>query len=75
MRLSIRIIDIMIFLISVQVPDYYEIVKQPMDLNSMLNKIDNEMYQTAREFLDDVDLIWRNALEYNPDSDTTGENY
>lgn len=55
------------------VPDYYEIVKQPMDLNSMLNKIDNEMYQTAREFLDDVDLIWRNALEYNPDSDTTGK--
>ncbi|CAI9736477.1 family AAA domain-containing 2B [Octopus vulgaris] len=55
------------------VPDYYDIVKEPMDLNSMLKKIDNEMYPTAQEFLDDIDLIWRNALEYNPDSDSTGK--
>ncbi|XP_015118071.1 ATPase family AAA domain-containing protein 2 isoform X1 [Diachasma alloeum] len=51
-----------------EVPDYNSIIKQPMDLETMMTKIDMHCYLCARDFLDDVDLICRNALEYNPDS-------
>ncbi|XP_031785660.1 ATPase family AAA domain-containing protein 2 isoform X2 [Nasonia vitripennis] len=51
-----------------EVPDYNEIIEQPMDLETMMTKIDMHCYLCARDFLDDIDLICRNALEYNPDS-------
>ncbi|XP_066590980.1 ATPase family AAA domain-containing protein 2-like isoform X2 [Prorops nasuta] len=51
-----------------EVPDYNMIIKRPMDLETMMTKIDMHCYLCARDFLDDIDLICRNALEYNPDS-------
>lgn len=50
-----------------EVPDYLAIIKQPMDLETMMTKIDLHQYACAREFLEDIDLLVRNALEYNPD--------
>jgi len=44
-----------------------------MDLSTVLSKIDLHQYQTAGDFLKDVDLICSNALEYNPDKDPGGE--
>ncbi|XP_076665616.1 ATPase family AAA domain-containing protein 2B-like isoform X3 [Andrena cerasifolii] len=52
-----------------EVPDYNMIIKQPMDLETMMTKIDMHCYLCARDFLDDIDLICKNALEYNPDRD------
>jgi SpoVK/Ycf46/Vps4 family AAA+-type ATPase len=52
-----------------EVPDYLSIIKQPMDLETMMTKIDLHRYVCAQDFLDDVDLLCRNALEYNPDRD------
>uniref|UniRef100_A0A8C6KQ86 ATPase family AAA domain-containing protein 2 n=1 Tax=Nothobranchius furzeri TaxID=105023 RepID=A0A8C6KQ86_NOTFU len=52
-----------------EVPDYAEVIKKPMDLSMVLSKIDLHQYGTVKEFLQDVDLIWQNALEYNPDRD------
>ncbi|XP_047455651.1 ATPase family AAA domain-containing protein 2-like isoform X2 [Mugil cephalus] len=52
-----------------EVPDYAEVIKKPMDLSTVLAKIDLHQYVTVKEFLQDVDLIWQNALEYNPDRD------
>ncbi|XP_037783045.1 ATPase family AAA domain-containing protein 2B-like isoform X2 [Penaeus monodon] len=50
-----------------EVPDYREIIKEPMDLETMMTKIDQHQYECAQEFLRDIDLICNNALEYNPD--------
>ena len=50
-----------------EVPDYNMIIQKPMDLETMMTKIDMHSYLCARDFLDDIDLICRNALEYNPD--------
>ena len=55
-----------------QVPDYYEIIKTPMDLSKMMAKIDLHQYQSCKEFLDDIDLICANALEYNPADSVAG---
>ncbi|XP_073782714.1 ATPase family AAA domain-containing protein 2 isoform X1 [Danio rerio] len=52
-----------------EVPDYTTVIKQPMDLSTVLSKIDLHKYETVAAYLEDVDLIWQNALEYNPDRD------
>ncbi|KAM4521969.1 ATPase family AAA domain-containing protein 2B isoform 2-T2 [Odontesthes bonariensis] len=52
-----------------EVSDYLEVIRQPMDLSTVMTKIDTHRYLTAKDFLVDVDLICSNALEYNPDKD------
>ncbi|XP_069847457.1 ATPase family AAA domain-containing protein 2 isoform X1 [Dipodomys merriami] len=52
-----------------EVPDYVTVIKQPMDLSSMISKIDLHKYLTVKDYLRDIDLICSNALEYNPDRD------
>lgn len=49
-----------------EVPDYYELIKDPMDLHTMLEKVDHGMYITQEDFMKDVDLIIKNAINYNP---------
>ncbi|BFZ16691.1 hypothetical protein BsWGS_19731 [Bradybaena similaris] len=46
--------------------DYYDIIEHPMDLSTMMAKIDLHEYTTVRSFMNDIDLICSNALEYNP---------
>uniref|UniRef100_A0A8C0GL39 ATPase family AAA domain containing 2B n=1 Tax=Chelonoidis abingdonii TaxID=106734 RepID=A0A8C0GL39_CHEAB len=52
-----------------EVSDYLEVIKEPMDLSTVITKIDKHNYLTAKDFLTDIDLICSNALEYNPDKD------
>eukprot|EP00063_Salmo_salar_P082500 XP_014057335.1 PREDICTED: ATPase family AAA domain-containing protein 2 isoform X1 [Salmo salar] len=52
-----------------EVPDYATVIEQPMDLSTVLSNIDTHKYVTVKEFVHDVDLIWKNCLEYNPDKD------
>jgi len=48
------------------VPDYYDIITSPMDLETMRMKVDDKMYPTLRHFLRDIEQIAFNAREYNP---------
>ena len=48
------------------VPDYYDIIKCPMDLETMRMKVDEHMYPTLGHFLRDIEQIAFNAREYNP---------
>jgi hypothetical protein len=49
-----------------EVPDYLEIVERPMDLETMMVKVNQGIYHSAHQFLEDIDLIVNNALNYNP---------
>lgn len=49
-----------------EVPDYTNIIKEPMDLETMMTKVDFHRYTCAKDFLMDIELICKNALEYNP---------
>ncbi|KAF8566892.1 hypothetical protein P879_03835 [Paragonimus westermani] len=49
-----------------EAPDYYEVIKRPMDLGSVRDRIDARQYTNAEEFMKDIELIYHNALEYNP---------
>lgn len=46
-------------------PDYLDIVKTPMDLGTILNKIYLDIYKNSKEFWNDIGLVWRNCLKYN----------
>ncbi|KAL9106969.1 MAG: hypothetical protein Q9227_008092 [Pyrenula ochraceoflavens] len=46
-------------------PDYYNIIKQPMDLGTMTKKLKQTAYKSKKEFVDDLNLIWNNCLRYN----------
>lgn len=65
--------ELTLFLSTFQVSDYLEVIRQPMDLSTVMTKIDTHQYITAKDFLVDIDLICNNALEYNPDKDPGGE--
>lgn len=49
-----------------QVPDYYDIIKSPMDIETMRAKVDEDLYPTYQSFLYDLQQIIHNAREYNP---------
>lgn len=59
---------------ALEVPDYLEVIKQPMDMETMMVKIDLHKYQTVAQFLQDIELICSNALEYNPDRNPMDKN-
>ncbi|KAF1777387.1 P-loop containing nucleoside triphosphate hydrolase [Phytophthora cactorum] len=50
----------------VAVPNYYLIVKRPMDLSTMRDKLHDEEYTCFEQFMDDIQLIVRNANVFNP---------
>ncbi|KAF9917402.1 ATPase AAA domain-containing protein 2B [Lobosporangium transversale] len=45
-------------------PDYYQIIKKPMDLMTISEKINDRMYLEVKEFLADIDLIVDNTTLY-----------
>ncbi|XP_075199643.1 transcription intermediary factor 1-alpha isoform X1 [Anomaloglossus baeobatrachus] len=55
------------------VPDYYRIIKKPMDLSHIKQKLQPSAtphYTRAEEFVSDIQLIFRNCSEFNePDSE------
>lgn len=50
----------------VEVPDYYEFIKNPMDLHTMQTKLENGEYTQVSRFIQDVRVIGENCLAYNP---------
>ncbi|KZT56875.1 hypothetical protein CALCODRAFT_470537 [Calocera cornea HHB12733] len=54
----------------VEVPDYYSIVKNPMDWSQMKEKIIKHEYMNVEEFQNDVNLVFDNAMLYNAPTST-----
>lgn len=48
-----------------EAPNYYQIIKKPMDLNTILKKLKSFQYKSKQQFVEDVMLIWKNCLTYN----------
>ncbi|CAG2121726.1 unnamed protein product, partial [Medioppia subpectinata] len=49
-----------------QLHDYHEIIKNPMDLGTAKVKMENRQYRKPEEFASDVRLIFTNCYKYNP---------
>jgi ElaB/YqjD/DUF883 family membrane-anchored ribosome-binding protein len=46
--------------------DYHTIIKHPMDLGTVKNRLSKNWYKSAREFAEDVRRTFSNAMLYNP---------
>lgn len=50
-----------------EAPNYFSVIKHPMDLNTVMKKLKGFQYNSKHEFVDDLMLIWSNCLTYNSD--------
>lgn len=48
-----------------EAPNYHTIVQKPMDMATMLQRVDTGTYVTCSTFLQDVDLIVSNAKVFS----------
>ncbi len=48
-------------------PDYFEVVKRPMDLGTIKKRLENGCYHSLEDFQADVNLTFENAMLYNPE--------
>lgn len=50
-----------------EVPDYYDIIKHPMDLMTMHKKLKSLEYPSKAAFVADLQQIYDNCFQYNTD--------
>lgn len=46
-------------------PDYFDIVKQPMDLGTVMHKLETDQYKSVADWKSDINLIFSNSNLYN----------
>ncbi|PSR98664.1 Transcription factor like [Actinidia chinensis var. chinensis] len=52
--------------VKLEIPDYFSVISEPMDLGTIKTKLENNAYSSVEEFAADVRLTFSNAMEYNP---------
>lgn len=50
------------------VQDYYDVITEPMDLNTMEKKLEKDNYVEPEDFIKDAKLIFNNCRKYNGES-------
>ena len=50
--------------------DYYKVIKNPMDLSTLLTNVTEQKYDSMKAFETDLQLIWDNCIEYNEEGST-----
>jgi hypothetical protein len=51
--------------VSSNCPDYFDVITRPMDLGTVRSNLDANKYHSVAAWKADVDLVWRNSMEYN----------
>lgn len=46
-------------------PDYYQVIKEPMDMGTIDGKISNSEYSSLEELMRDISCMCKNAKQYN----------
>lgn len=52
--------------VKLNLPDYYDVIKEPMDLATVKRNLEAGYYDTADAFARDVRLVFSNCYNYNP---------
>ncbi|KAH6636605.1 Bromodomain-containing protein [Chaetomium tenue] len=48
-----------------EVPDYYKYIASPMDLSTMEGRLESDAYETPKDLVADLKLIFSNCRQYN----------
>ena len=59
--------------VALGIMDYFDIIKNPMDLKTILENLNAGEYLNADDFASDVRLVWRNAIAYNGSNHTVSK--
>jgi len=54
------------------IPDYPEVVKNPMDLGTIRQKLNTCAYKNCKEFVNDMNLVFSNCILYNGETSEFG---
>ncbi|CAI0456789.1 unnamed protein product [Linum tenue] len=60
------VFNIPVDVVKLNIPDYFTIVKHPMDLGTIKSRLMSGLYSSPLEFAEDVRLTFSNAMLYNP---------
>ena len=55
--------------VALNIPTYFQLIKKPMDLGTVQTKLDNNVYEKAKDFEEDVRLVFKNCYKFNPEGD------
>lgn len=53
--------------VALNCPDYFKVIKEPMDLSTISQKYNTNQYENADDFESDVRLMFRNCYKFNPE--------
>lgn len=51
--------------VKLNLPDYHQIIRRPMDLGTISKRLENCYYSTAQECIDDLKTMFNNCYTYN----------
>jgi len=55
------------------VPDYFNIIKNPMDFGTIKQRLNTNYYHRMQEFLDDMQLVFDNCCKFNGEDSSVGK--
>lgn len=59
--------------VALALPDYFDVIKNPMHLQLVKKKLDNAIYSTMEAFERDVKLVFENSILYNGETSEVGQ--
>jgi bromodomain-containing factor 1 len=55
--------------VALNIPSYLKIIKKPMDFGTIEKNLKNSVYQSAKDFYNDAQLVFGNCYKFNPEGD------
>ena len=59
--------------VELNLPDYFEVIKKPMDLSKVKERLETESYVHVDDVRNDVSLVFNNAILYNGENSEVGQ--
>jgi len=55
------------------IPDYFDIVKEPIDMGTIKQRLNHNYYFTMKEFVRDIELCFDNCILFNGEDSPAGQ--
>ncbi|KAK9248023.1 Bromodomain-containing protein [Lipomyces tetrasporus] len=53
--------------VALNCPNYFKVIKKPMDVSTIQQKLNTNQYESGAEFEEDIRLMFRNCYKFNPE--------